>query len=72
MTHPKDAMIHIGDLWSPYKSTRAHNQGRKIGARRHREKVQGKVLRQGRTEAELQRWKTSSQGWDALGDFGEV
>jgi hypothetical protein len=28
-THPKDTMIRIGDLWSPYKRTRAQNQGRK-------------------------------------------
>jgi hypothetical protein len=29
MTHPKDAMVHEGDIWSPYKNTRVHNQGRK-------------------------------------------
>jgi hypothetical protein len=27
--HPKDATIHEGDIWSPYKSTRAQNQRRK-------------------------------------------
>jgi hypothetical protein len=27
---PKDVTVHDGDLWSPYKRTRAHNQGRKI------------------------------------------
>jgi hypothetical protein len=26
MTHPKDMMIHEGDVWSPYKITRVHNQ----------------------------------------------
>jgi hypothetical protein len=28
-THPKDTTVHEGDIWSPYKNTRAHNQGRK-------------------------------------------
>jgi hypothetical protein len=28
--HPKDMKIHDGDLWIPYKRTRAHNQGRRL------------------------------------------
>jgi hypothetical protein len=28
-THPKDMTICEGDIWSPYKSTREHNQERK-------------------------------------------
>jgi hypothetical protein len=28
-THPKDVIIHEGEIWSPYKRTRVHNQGRK-------------------------------------------
>jgi len=28
-THPKDMTFYVGDLWSSYKRTRAHDQGRK-------------------------------------------
>jgi hypothetical protein len=66
--HPKDAMFHIDDPWSPYKSTRVHNQGRQFLESRNK----GGSLRQGKIEAELQKWKTSNQGWDALEYFGEV
>jgi hypothetical protein len=38
VTHPKDMMIHEGDVWSPYKSTRVHNQGR----RREKEGIENK------------------------------
>jgi hypothetical protein len=29
-THPNDATIRDGDLWSPYKRIRVHNQGSHI------------------------------------------
>jgi hypothetical protein len=27
-THPNDMKIHKGEIWNPYKITRAHNEGR--------------------------------------------
>jgi hypothetical protein len=34
---PKDVMVRDGDLWSDYKRTREHNQGRKdLKTRRER------------------------------------
>jgi hypothetical protein len=30
VTHPKNITICDGDLWSPYKRTRVHNQGRRL------------------------------------------
>jgi hypothetical protein len=65
--HPKDMTFHVGDPWSPYKSTMAHYQGRKILIRDLERTSQRK-----NSKAELPRWKTSSQGWDTIGDFGEV
>jgi hypothetical protein len=40
-TPPKDVMIHNGDLWSPYKRTRAHNQGRIFGRQGEQEEICG-------------------------------
>jgi hypothetical protein len=71
VTHPKDVTIHNGDLWSIYKRTKEENQGRKEFKKQERKRESlRKILRQGRTKAELRIWKTSSQGRDALGYFG--
>jgi hypothetical protein len=29
MKQPKDATIHVGELWSPFKTTRVHKRERK-------------------------------------------
>jgi hypothetical protein len=40
-TPPKDAIVYDGDLWSPYKRTRVHNQGRKFERQGDQEELYG-------------------------------
>jgi hypothetical protein len=66
-THPRDMMFRTSDPWSSYKS-----KGTQPNESMALEQEIWRVILRQRTEAELPRWKTSSQEWDALGGFGEV